>query len=1201
MNIRNDREGNVLGEVDFPSRPSRESHQAAEEDTELFLAEYKTETRASTNRLREEVCEPETCGLASLAELADFGMQQCDSSGQMKMTLGELADFAIRNGSYERQPFKKKFDEPDDSGCSHAGPGDFVFLELSDSAVILTLSQKDRAWEYAKVLRRHLAELFRTDGLEAAIERLDFYTCKVEAVVAKHPKLRIFLTFLYGTFAWIVKQASPEDQGPHLDRSIENIRQAIELSTKIREYPRFERVDLQVQLLNLLLDRECNSDASDATLIEDTVSELKEFLTKALRKKLMTAEIRQNCRVRIALANYHYSLLGQDFLGSVLKQKKLLIEGLEIWLRRLYPKLKKSKLEHESKPYVVNWNRFEIGRLEKAIETFRWRVLKPFADRSGEERSRFTETDIEETKSQCRKMLYKVAKCYSKLGQHSAAHCILRIADGYGRAEDDQTRLNQDLAFVLDIAEIEEKENLFKAIDRLEIIVLNIERHNLARSVRLPLYRYTLARLYGWVGLKDLAVESASRCIAHPRTTEDLKKKANVLLEKLGFESIDNPVEEPRVVAQLVSDVNALIEQRNPDIIFPLADLSEELISSEQPDVIDQKLPLLAKKLRKVTDWLSFGEDRGEVGWLIDDSTWIGRGTLDCFAELFAKCAAALSIIYRPNMTPRLLLLLHKAQKKAHKDSQIASDSNHTLLRAAKRAAELGDWVHFLEAFKLLRPLIEDGEFSQQEIANLLKKVIALAERALERVPFPKERSAIVETFAPQVEYCVFKLANIETTDKERWLFRGANVLKCRLLTAIRQELPSRYEFGKEAWLELRKLLLEEIELRTTKTDEETDEDYTLIKPLLEKKYELFTKMDSTGIPMCSPRILKEVLTKFLPKKICLLSFLTSQNNQILVVGVSNYNAKIWFQVIEPREDTEDIVNGCWHDIFFSSSHDNLKLAFERIMEPLVPMIYDSDLLYIVPDSVLHRLPFHALCGSIDNQEQYVIEKFEVGYIHSPLLLWQLLSRETQLSGSSLAVGCLSKDIDWEEKRKTYQTEGFQVSSDPAESFQELSRGYYTRPILYVIGHGYPCSDSPLHSYIALVCKDDSTLEVKPKDFLEIGPRARFVFLNSCYSGNSEAFGTDVIGFPFCILGGGNPSCCVAAVPVDIEFASHFGQGVIKGSYNTGKDLSTVIASTIRENMSNPSNTDWRLPRYWAPYFFYGDFRQLLRAYPAYN
>ncbi len=130
----------------------------------------------------------------------------------------------------------------------------------------------------------------------------------------------------------------------------------------------------------------------------------------------------------------------------------------------------------------------------------------------------------------------------------------------------------------------------------------------------------------------------------------------------------------------------------------------------------------------------------------------------------------------------------------------------------------------------------------------------------------------------------------------------------------------------------------------------------------------------------------------------------------------------------EVNVDINELTEGCWDDIECKGNITgecggirNLKNAFTILISPIMEHIKGSDLLYIIPCEGLHNFPFHALYGLMDLKEQFLIEKYEIAYSPTPLLLWRLSKDDIPVineDNKGLAFGCLGNDIGWEAIKK---------------------------------------------------------------------------------------------------------------------------------------------------------------------------------------
>ena len=111
----------------FPVEGRSDAPQATEQGTETHMAKHRTESRAGTERLMEEVCELENCKQALQRVKANKG-----SPGVDGMTVEELPEYLkqhgpeigeqLRNGTYQPKPVKRmEIPKPDGNGVRKLG------------------------------------------------------------------------------------------------------------------------------------------------------------------------------------------------------------------------------------------------------------------------------------------------------------------------------------------------------------------------------------------------------------------------------------------------------------------------------------------------------------------------------------------------------------------------------------------------------------------------------------------------------------------------------------------------------------------------------------------------------------------------------------------------------------------------------------------------------------------------------------------------------------------------------------------------------------------------------------------------------------------------------------------------------------------------------------------------------------------------
>src|SRR5215813_4992583 len=112
MSLKNDKQQNIQKQLDFSDALTGEAREARREETESSWAASGTEHPARTDRLMEEICEPENLKAALRQVKANKG-----SAGIDRMNVDQLADYlkqhwpAIReqllSGTYEPKPVRR--------------------------------------------------------------------------------------------------------------------------------------------------------------------------------------------------------------------------------------------------------------------------------------------------------------------------------------------------------------------------------------------------------------------------------------------------------------------------------------------------------------------------------------------------------------------------------------------------------------------------------------------------------------------------------------------------------------------------------------------------------------------------------------------------------------------------------------------------------------------------------------------------------------------------------------------------------------------------------------------------------------------------------------------------------------------------------------------------------------------------------------
>lgn len=373
------------------------------------------------------------------------------------------------------------------------------------------------------------------------------------------------------------------------------------------------------------------------------------------------------------------------------------------------------------------------------------------------------------------------------------------------------------------------------------------------------------------------------------------------------------------------------------------------------------------------------------------------------------------------------------------------------------------------------------------------------------------------------------------------------------------------------------------------------------LEKIAQKKYELYRKIDMIGYGACAPKPLQDRL-RLSEKKICVLTFASHfSGTKIVISGVRNYGSGFPHMLIELEEGktVETLKENCLQDIdpskTWDKSTENLSYAFDKLIAPIWDIIKDADLIYFVTDEQFYNLPFHALYGCIEKKKKkmgYFIQKFEVAYIRSPLLLWHMLGNNIEIANKGVAIGCSTFEFGWNEEKKFYAKCGIGTPIVNAAAIRTILSSTDRQGLLYIVGHKPRLSndEDPFRAYIELHEEGmANTHEISSGDFMKIGPKAHLVFLNCCSTGAGIPFGKDLYGFPFALMASANSSCLLAAVPVFLEFNREFARTMVSKIFD-GKDLSTCFAASVREYLQD---ANYSAPCFWAPYYLHGDFRAI--------
>ena len=254
----------------------------------------------------------------------------------------------------------------------------------------------------------------------------------------------------------------------------------------------------------------------------------------------------------------------------------------------------------------------------------------------------------------------------------------------------------------------------------------------------------------------------------------------------------------------------------------------------------------------------------------------------------------------------------------------------------------------------------------------------------------------------------------------------------------------------------------------------------------------------------------------------------------------------------------------------------HLQSLYDQLLRPIEARI-GRRRLAIVPHRTLHYLPFQAL----HDGNGYVMERREVSYAPSALVLQQCLRRDKQRLSKALLLGVADEQtprVHDEIKALTPLFPEAVALLDRAATIEALRREAPSADVVHLACHGQFRPDNPLFSSLQL---GNGWLTVR--DAYDLNLRCALVTLSACETGVSAvAPGDELIGLARGFFAAGSPSLLISLWTVDddataqlmIEFYKHFIDGEAPAA--------ALRQAQLHIMTSRPH------PFFWAPFVLVG-------------
>ncbi|HEY0545057.1 MAG TPA: CHAT domain-containing protein [Pyrinomonadaceae bacterium] len=256
----------------------------------------------------------------------------------------------------------------------------------------------------------------------------------------------------------------------------------------------------------------------------------------------------------------------------------------------------------------------------------------------------------------------------------------------------------------------------------------------------------------------------------------------------------------------------------------------------------------------------------------------------------------------------------------------------------------------------------------------------------------------------------------------------------------------------------------------------------------------------------------------------------------------------------------------------------HLQALYDVLLAPLEEYIGEERRLVIVPHRALHYVPFHALHDGIE----YVIERREVCYAPSAVVLHHCLAREPRALRRAVLVGVPDEQTPRVRDEVIALAPLFPETTlllDEQGTLAAVKENAARADVLHLACHGQFRPDNPLFSSLRLA---GDWLTVRDAYELELRS-CELVTLSACETGMSAvAPGDELIGLARGFFSAGAPSLLMSLWTVDDEATAN----LMTDFYSrlcAGASAATALRLAQLELMKEQPH-----PFFWSPFVLFG-------------
>lgn len=276
-----------------------------------------------------------------------------------------------------------------------------------------------------------------------------------------------------------------------------------------------------------------------------------------------------------------------------------------------------------------------------------------------------------------------------------------------------------------------------------------------------------------------------------------------------------------------------------------------------------------------------------------------------------------------------------------------------------------------------------------------------------------------------------------------------------------------------------------------------------------------------------------------------------------------------------------------------TDSKNRFSLVNDALQSILLKDVFDhikTDKVYIVPHGILHYLPFQAL----RYKSNYLIEKYQIGYIPSATALKYVFAKRKDKSANLLALGnpelnTTQMQLPFAEKevqglKSIYPAAKVLIREDASESNFKKQAGAHD--ILHVASHGEFNSDTPLLSCLRLSAGNGEDGRLETREIFGLNLDAYLVTLSACNTAIGKLTkGDDVVGLTRAFIFAGTPSILGTIWSVNDESTSIF----MNHFYENLKEMDK-LKSLQQAQMAMIQSDKYNHPYHWAGFQLIGDY-----------